>query len=137
MIPCIRVKQGVQFAVIAPGGFRILAALESCADRIAHNLTITSGTDGAHSGPDDPHHRGEAYDVRTSDLPDALLALNAIKDFLGIPEDEQQGSRFFAWVEAAGTDNEHIHVQVRKGTVYPPAPLNNAEEVQTAVADDV
>jgi len=135
MIPCLRVKYGVSFAVIAPGGFRILAALEDAADKIAHDLTITSACDGVHSGPDDPHHRGEAYDVRTKDLPDALLALSKIKDFLGIPEAEQEGSRFFAWIENAGLDNEHIHVQVRKGTVYPPAPLTNHDAVQDASAD--
>jgi hypothetical protein len=135
MIPCIRVKEGVSFATIAPGGFRILAALESAADHIAHDITITSGCDGAHSGESDPHHRGEAYDVRTKDLPDKQLALNAIKDFLAIPEGQQEGSRFFAWIENEGQDNEHIHVQVRKGTVYPPAPLNNAEDVQTASAE--
>lgn len=132
MIPCIRVKPGVQFSVISPGGFRILAALEDAADQIAHDLTITSGTDGAHSGSEDPHHSGSAYDVRTKDLPDKNLALAKIKDFLAIPESQPQGSRFFAWIENEGQDNEHIHVQVRKGTVYPPAPLSNAEEVQDA-----
>ena len=129
MIPCLRVKPGVAFNVIAPGGFRILAALESAASHIAHDLTITSACDGEHSGPDDPHHRGEAYDVRTHDLPDKQLALKAIKDFLDIPEGEQQGSRFFAWIENEGEENEHIHCQVRKGTVYPPAPLNNGDAV--------
>jgi hypothetical protein len=136
MIPCVRVKDGVSFAVIAPGGFRILAAFEDAADQIAHDLTITSGTDGAHSGPDDPHHRGEAYDIRTKDLPDKMLALAKIKDFLGIPDAEQQGSRFFAWIEDEGQENEHIHVQVRKGTVYPPAPLNTAPAVADALASD-
>jgi hypothetical protein len=123
MIPCIRIKQGVQFTVIAPGGFRILAAIEDAADQIAHDLTITSACDGSHSGPDDPHHRGEAYDVRTKDLPDKQLALAKIKDFLAIPESESQGSRFFAWIENEGQEGEHIHVQVRRGTVYPPAPV--------------
>lgn len=123
MIPCVRCKPGVLFTVIAPGGFRILAALEDAADQIAHDLTITSACDGVHSGPDDPHHRGEAYDVRTKDLPDKNLALNKIKDFLAIPESAEQGSRFFAWIENEGLDDEHIHVQVRKGTVYPPAPV--------------
>lgn len=136
MIPCLRTKDGVRFDVIAPGGFRILAALEYCADRIAHDLTIASGTDGEHSGPDDPHHRGEAYDVRTHDLPDKQLALDCIKDFLAIPRDEQQGSRFFAWIEAEGQPNEHIHVQVRKGTVYPPPALTNSEDVQQATAGE-
>lgn len=121
MIPCVRVKEGVQFTLIAPGGMRILAALEYAADKISHDLTITSATDGCHSGENDPHHRGEAYDVRSKDLPDPTLALNAIKDFLAIPENEQEGSRFFAWLENSGTDNEHIHIQVRKGMQYPPA----------------
>lgn len=133
MIPCIRTKDGVQFTKIAPGGFRILAALESAADRIGHDLTITSACDGAHSGLDDPHHRGEAYDVRTHDLPDAGAALAAVKEFLGIPENAEQGARFFAWIEDAGQPNEHIHVQVRKGTVYPPEPLTNADDVQDAL----
>jgi hypothetical protein len=123
VIPCLRVKEGVLFTVIAPGGFRILAALEDAADQIAHDLTITSACDGTHSGDADPHHHGEAYDVRTKDLPDKNLALAKIKDFLAIPESQQQGSRFFAWIENEGQDNEHIHVQVRKGTVYPPAPV--------------
>jgi hypothetical protein len=28
-------------------------------------------------------------------------------------------SNFYAFLEAPGTANEHIHVQVRKGTQYP------------------
>lgn len=127
MIPCLRVKDGVQFTVIAPGGFRILWALETVADRIAHDLTITSACDGAHSGPTDPHHRGEAYDVRTHDLPDPKLALSYLQ--------QELGDRFFAWIEDEGHDNEHLHVQVRKGTVYPPAPVTNQEAVQGAAAE--
>lgn len=134
MTPCVRVKPGVLFTVIAPGGFRILAALEDAADQLGHDLTITSACDGAHSGPDDPHHRGEAYDVRTKDLPDKNLALAKIKDFLGIPESLEQGPCFFAWIENEGQDNEHIHAQVRKGTTYPPLPPNNSGDVETALS---
>ncbi len=112
MLPCVRVKEGVEFAVIAPGGFVILSAIQEAAGYIYHDLTITSGTDGEHSGPDDPHHRGEAYDVRTNDLDDPLAALSAIKRMLG--------DKFFAFIEDAGTTNEHIHIQVAKGTTYPP-----------------
>jgi len=46
----IRVKPGVEFTVIAPGGFRILAALVMVADRLTQDLTITSAADGEHSG---------------------------------------------------------------------------------------
>jgi len=123
MIPCVRVKDGVQFK-ITPGGIRILAAFDYAAWHIAHDITITSGADGIHSGPADPHPKGDAYDARIHDLPDPQLALKALQDFLG--------DRFFVWIEDAGTDNEHIHAQVKKGTVYPPAPLSTHEEAQDA-----
>src|SRR5712692_2096516 len=109
MTPCVRVKPGVSFATIAPGGFMLLAAIQHAAEQISHDLTITSACDGEHSGISDPHHRGEAYDVRIKDLPDPHLALKVMQDFLG--------ERFFVWIEDEGTENQHIHGQVRKGTV--------------------
>lgn len=122
MMPCVRVKEGVQFAVIAPGGFMILAAIQAAAISISHDLTITSGTDGEHSGPDDPHLRGEAYDVRTNDLSDKNAALAAIEKNL-------PPANFFIFIEDEGTTNEHIHGQVRKNTAYPPVPV--FEEAQS------
>jgi len=112
MNPCVRVKDGVEFAVIAPAGFRILAALEHVAQHINHDLTITSGTDGVHSGPNDPHYRGEAYDVRTSDLPDKATALARIMEFLG-------EETFFGFIEEYLAAGEHIHIQLRQGMHYP------------------
>jgi hypothetical protein len=112
MIPCLRVKDGVQFTVISPAGFHMLAALEQVAARISHDVTITSACDGEHSGLDDPHHRGEAYDVRTHDLPDANAALNYLKMLLS-------EAKFYAFLEDPATENEHIHVQLRHGILYP------------------
>jgi hypothetical protein len=110
----VRVKTGVQFTVIAPGGFRILSAIDQTAKILDCDLTITSACDGEHSGPDDPHHRGEAYDVRTHDLtPDQkYAALTQIIAILGL-------DHFYAFLEDEGTENEHLHAQVKKGTVYP------------------
>jgi len=112
-VSVVRVKPGVQFALIAPGGFRILSAIDQTAAKVGVDLTITSGTDGEHSGPTDPHHRGEAYDVRSQDLTDDNkgLVLATLEDFLG--------NRFYGFLESAGTDNEHFHIQVAKGTTYP------------------
>jgi hypothetical protein len=110
----VYVKPGVLFTKIAPGGFRILAAIDAIADGDQCDLIITSACDGEHSGPDDPHHRGEAYDVRSHDF-DPTLKGKVLKDiqfFLG-PE------HFYAFLEDPGTDNEHFHIQVKKGTVYP------------------
>jgi len=113
MIPVTRVKPGVEFAVIAPGGFRILSAIDQAAQVLGFDVTITSGTDGMHSGLADPHHSGNAYDVRTHDLTDQqkqdLLAFLQCK----------LGDRFYAFLESPGTDLEHIHAQVKRGTTYP------------------
>jgi len=110
----VQVKSSVLFTVIAPGGFRILSAIDQCAAKSTADLVITSACDGTHSGPNDPHHRGEAYDVRshdfTPDEKDQVLA--QIMNILG-------WDRFYGFLEAANTDNEHFHFQVRKGTVYP------------------
>ena len=106
------VKPGVEFKVIAPAGFRILWALTEVASGDGPDLTITSACDGAHSGPDDPHHRGEAYDVRCHDLPDPALVLQDLQHILGT-------GQFFSFIEDPGTANEHIHVQLRKGMTYP------------------
>lgn len=115
----VRVKPGVQFTVIAPGGFAILAALEFASFTLDEDVTITSACDGEHSGPDDPHHRGEAYDIRTHDL----MSAEQKQDLLEAVMDELNGSKgigkFYGFIEDPGTSNEHIHIQVAKGTTYP------------------
>lgn len=128
----VTAKPGVQFTVIAPAGFRLLHAIEHTARTLQIDVTITSACDGDHSGPDDPHHRGLAYDVRTHDLtaPQKAALLEGILDqcrdddegptlpVQGVPQ--SLSSRcFFGFIEAPGTLDEHIHVQLRKGRVYP------------------
>lgn len=110
----IKFKEGVTL-VPSSGGARIIAALWQVAQMVQRDITVTSGSDGAHSGPDDPHHRGDAYDVRTHDQPDAQALLIAIENTLA----DTDSGRFYAFLEDAATPNEHIHCQVRKGTVYP------------------
>ncbi len=119
MIGSVGIKPGVEFKVIAPGGFVILAAIAAAAKKLGCNLTITSACDGTHSGPEDPHFRGEAYDVRTHDVPDKYQLLSTIHENLD-PE------HFFAFLEDPGGENEHIHAQVKKGTVYPPPQVMTA-----------
>jgi hypothetical protein len=109
----LRTKPGVLFAEIAPGGFHILAALDGCAEAMKRDLAITSACDGQHSGPLDPHYRGEAFDVRTKDM------IPAQKKFLIDFTMEILGWEFFyGFLEAEGTPNEHAHFQVKKGTVF-------------------
>lgn len=110
----IRVKTGVEFTVIAPGGFAILSAVYQAAQKCGVDLTITSACDGLHSGPGDPHHFGNAYDIRSHDLTpeqkrDVLADIMATLGW----------DRFYGFIEAPNSDNEHIHVQVKKNTTYP------------------
>ena len=110
----IRVKDGVAFSVIAPAGFRILSAIDQASKKLALDLVITSGTDGEHSGPSDPHHLGEAYDLRTQSLTpeQKTQVLDYIMGVLG-------WTSFYGFLESPDTSNEHIHIQRKKGTTYP------------------
>lgn len=114
MVGVVRTKDGVLFQKIAPAGFRILSAIDQVAQVLSVDLVITSGTDGEHSGPNDPHHRGEAFDVRSQGFSAELKqqVLDGIMHRLGF-------ERFYGFLEAEATTNEHIHVQRKKGTTYP------------------
>lgn len=112
----VLVKDGVDFGTsLAPAGARILDELKRIVAGLDFDVTITSARDGLHSGPADPHHSGEAFDLRTHGLApaqkDRLLA--ALQDAL-----YKTPRRFFAFLEAAGTDDEHIHVQRKTGITY-------------------
>ena len=107
------VKPGVEFGEsLAPAGARILETLKELARGYSFNITITSARDGQHSGPADPHHSGEAFDLRVKGLNSAQIALllNDLRAGLG--------PAFYSFHEAPGTANAHIHVQRAKGTTY-------------------
>lgn len=109
----VKVKDGVAFTVVAPAGVLILVAMRLASTRLGVDLTITSACDGDHSGPTDPHKLGEAYDVRSHDLEPEMRAkvVDAVMTELG-------RDRFFGFLEAPGTSNEHFHFQRRKGTTF-------------------
>lgn len=113
----VKVKEGVEF-IYSIGGLVILQSIKTCSKMLLVDLTITSGSDGIHGvglagDPDDPHYLGDAYDVRSHDLDDInkrqfLANLNNL-----LPKDQ-----FYYFLENPNTDNEHFHIQVKKGTVY-------------------
>lgn len=109
----VRTKPGVLFTMIAPGGFRILSAIDQTAAECNWDLIITSAGDGAHSGPNDPHHRGEAYDIRSHEFnaEEKQTILASLRKKLG--------ERFYVFLEDEGLPNEHFHAQVCKGTTFP------------------
>lgn len=116
------------FDRIAPGGFRILAALDHATQVIAHDLTITAGTNDHVTGR---HPLGEAFDVRTRDLdvPQIVRLRQVLQSSLGPrftvlyecptkPSDPILAA--FATINPDASA-PHIHVQVSKSiAVYPP-----------------
>lgn len=124
----LRVKEGaVILNPLPPGGQAIWDALVSVAAGLTFDLWITSGADGVHSGPSDPHHTGNAFDVRSHDIPSPAKGnvLYAVMQTLATPgEEPQHGSGglltqyFFGWIEALGQANEHYHFQLRHGVEY-------------------
>lgn len=122
-------EQRVRFDTIAPAGFRILAAVDAVAKLWSSDVFITSGTEGTHSGPNDPHKTGEAYDFECRLWPyeRKRLFVQMVLELLVEHQAEHAEnignqwftSRFFGQIEDLGGPNEHIHIQRRKGTVYP------------------
>ena len=110
------VKPGVSFGeALAPAGARILEVLKRITPAYPFDVTITSARDGTHSGPGDPHHKGEAFDLRTNTLTaeqKALLLLDLRETLYKAPR------KFYAFLEAPGQSYEHIHCQRRKGVTY-------------------
>ena len=119
----LKFKEGVVlFEPMPPAGQAILDALAKVAGTLSFDLVVTSGADGTHSGPSDPHHSGNAYDVRSHDLINKQDILTAVMTELGQPSPSSGGyvtAKFFGWLEQADTDNEHFHFQLRRGQVYP------------------
>lgn len=127
MTGVLRCKPGVEFGVIAPGGFRILGALEATARILEQDITITAGTNDHATGR---HPFGEAYDVSVSGMaPSAIKKMHRhLQQLLGdgftvlyevpvMPQDTDL--RSIAYVNADAT-GPHFHIQVRKASEYPP-----------------
>ena len=106
----VKVKEGVT-AILSPAGIRLLGVLDTVARLLGRDITITSGSDGEHSGPDDPHHKGNAYDIRTHDDFDKQQLVVTIENKLA----EISPGRYYVFIEDEGSTNEHIHAQLRHG----------------------
>ena len=109
-------KPGVAFGtVLAPAGARILEVLKQLAPEYPFDITITSARDGTHSGPGDPHHSGEAFDLRTNTLTNeqkGTLLADLRRLLYKTPR------RFYAFLEAPGAPHEHVHCQRKRGEIY-------------------
>lgn len=107
----------VIFTELTPGLAFILYALEKFHRRKTvnqpENLVITSINDGKHQD-DSRHYKNEAVDIRSKSFAsreDKRIFRYELELFLG--------SFFRVLLENEGTENEHFHIQVKKGMTYP------------------
>lgn len=128
----LRVKNSsVKFDRIAPAGFRILRILEHIASTEPFDLVITSACDSHTS--DDPHFRGEGYDVSLDTIPSPKEVLDVL-----LQSRVMLGPLFTVLLEAPKVEilplllkpyiylnpkasGPHFHFQPKKGTKWPPA----------------
>lgn len=126
-VPVLRVKPGCAFGTIAPGGFRILAAIDNATKILGVDLTITAGTNDHPTGR---HATGEAFDLslKTLTVPQIVKLKTYLEQALGprftvlieapsLPSDALLAGLVYVNADATGL---HCHIQVRKGDVYPP-----------------
>lgn len=129
--PTVRSKPGCRFDRIAPAGFVLLAAIQDACFQLGLSLVVTSGTND-HALPD-PHAQGEAYDLSVESLTDGQLdqllrhlraqlptdhftVLFEVPSLAGL---SKARAEFVTYVNDKATA-PHLHLQRRRGTVYPP-----------------
>lgn len=132
--PRLRFKPGVVLENLGPGGAKILSVVALAPMVLGFDITISCGEEG--HGPADPHTGGDALDVRTKDLtPDQIIqAIGYFHGQLGtalftvlfeVPQAERDALdvTLLEYVyTASNPDAAHIHLQVRKGVIFPAAP---------------
>ena len=126
----VRVKPGVRFDRLAPAGVHILSALDLAVGVVGCDLEISCGTEG--HPPDDPHTLGEAFDVSVEHLepPTILRAMGWLRARLGeafylqyeTPHPVTEGPLAAIAVVNPNATAPHLHVQRRRGTVWPAPP---------------
>ena len=126
-VPVLSCKPGCTLDPMAPGGLRLINACDRATMALGHSLVITAGTNGHTTGR---HVKGEALDVSVKGLTaHQVVALSRfLKGILGErftvlyeaptrPLDP--ALRLISFVNPKAT-GRHLHLQVKKGTVFPP-----------------
>lgn len=108
----VSTKPGVVL-VFSPAVMYMLERLIIWSSENKQSLVITAGVDGKHMGQS-KHYKAEALDVRSKNFPDSSTKHRFVQEISGL-----LGPRFFVFLEAPGTMNEHFHMQVVKGGSYP------------------
>jgi hypothetical protein len=108
----VSLKPTVRVKAIPPALLHIFAAVVAADATFHEDMVITSVHDSTHA-VGSAHYRDVAVDLRCNDRgPEQDQALcTFLRDFLG--------PAFLVLYEGAGTPNEHVHIQLRKGATWP------------------
>lgn len=112
----VNVKPGANVNNIEPAIADTIPVVEKAFKAVVgdnYKPTITSGNDSDVHDPNSMHYKNMALDWRTNDINslEAKLVTELIKKSLG--------DNYFVDFEDPGTDNQHIHIQVRKPGLPP------------------
>lgn len=111
-------KDTVRFKTFTPALLHMLRVLLRASDMYfevpARELVVTSANDSTHTKLS-KHYTNEALDVRSKSFR-TLREKQAFADKLRA----DLGDQFTVLLEHEGTDNEHFHLQVRKGRTFAP-----------------
>lgn len=107
-------KSGVNLTTLQPALDTALINVTAAYQRVlgrGYNPTVTSGDDYGGHCEQSAHYSGAALDFRLKDIDDPDL-----REMVTVAVRENLGDRFFVDHEAPGSENEHLHVQLRRGT---------------------
>lgn len=133
----VRCKQGVVMPS-APAGIRITAAVDKLPQILQRDVTVTSGAEGRGRLATDPHMTGEALDLSVAGLTagEVIKLKRELEATLGplftvlyeVPRPPLDTAlAAVAYINSKAT-GPHVHIQRKKGTVYPP-PLTGGMRV--------
>lgn len=110
-------KDNVRFRVWTPALSYMLDVVQTIDEKKYDwkplNLVVTSVNDSNHS-VNSRHYKNEAIDIRTRSFKDEID-----KSKFVFKLQEMLGNKFTVLYEDPGGPNQHIHIQVRKGELFP------------------
>lgn len=116
MVKEIHFKEGVRIKRWTLALEEILNAIRIVQERydwVPEIVVITSINDSNHM-LGSRHYKDEALDIRSKNFKESIDKL-MFQSVLG----DELGPKFTVLFESKGTPNEHFHVQVKKGEVFP------------------
>lgn len=110
----LKFKDSVRIKTLSPVLLFIFQGLLKADAKFPEDIVVTSVNDSTHS-IGSAHYRDAAVDIRCNDRPfnKDMALIDYLRNVLG--------PKFVILYESAGTPNEHIHIQLRKGEQWTPS----------------